>query len=70
MKIRVEGCTAEQLADHSKYLSLANEYEVIRSPSKVVVHFVSDHGTEVHAMLDSPFQCPHLPKGAKWVEVK
>lgn len=29
MKIRIEGCTAEELAEYSPYLSLGKVYEVV-----------------------------------------
>lgn len=65
MKIRIEGCTAEELAEYSPYLSLGKVYGVEEHDGQFVT-FKGDHGREVAEWLPS---ANHLPEGAKWVEV-
>lgn len=65
MKIRIEGCTAEELAEYSPYLSLGKEYETEEHQDAWIL-IRGDKGEEVAEWLHAP---NHLPEGAKWVEV-
>lgn len=64
MKLRIEGCTAEELAEYSAYLSLGKVYEA--KEGSLFFTILSDDGHEVYDFMYEPL---HLPEGARWVEV-
>lgn len=72
MKVRIEGCTAEQLNEYSSYLSLEKVYE---AKKKLNGNYTldDDTGEELSVRINPEtavyFGCAHLPQGAKWVEV-
>lgn len=66
MKIRIEGCTQEELAKWSAYLTLDKVYEATVLGDGMIT-FESDCGNPVEACWEGS---AHLPKGAKWVEVE
>ena len=66
MKIRIEGCTQQELYDYSPYLSLGKVYEVNRAGNTTLAHGHSDTGEPLSVSLKS---CAHLPGQARWVEV-
>lgn len=65
MKIRIEGCTAEELADYSPYLSIGKVYEA--EENKGAIKITDDHGEEVRDRMGRAGI--HLPGVAVWVEV-
>jgi len=65
MKIRIEGCTAEELAEYSPYLSLGKVYEAVEARPGFV-YLTDDQGSEVRSRMPHSM---HLPNEAKWVEV-
>lgn len=66
MKIRIEGCAAEELKEYSPYLSLNKIYEM-NWASKTLARGFCDEGEPLSVGLNG--HCPHLPQGARWVEV-
>lgn len=66
MKIRIEGCTAEQLAECSDYLTLGKDYALLSSVDDPCYVLTDDVGEEI---VCGKRVCAHLPEGAKWVEV-
>lgn len=69
MKIRIEGCTQQELSEHSGYLTVGKDYEVDRR-DEALCYIVGEGDLEVVAIVNHPvFSCPHLPQSAKWVEV-
>lgn len=67
MKIRIGGCTAEELAKESYYLSLGKHYEAKKVDGcKAVYQITADDGEVI--LVRFPVSA-HLPEGAKWVEV-
>lgn len=73
MKIRIEGCTAERLAEYSDYLTLGKVYAAHKDDTGRTVLYKDDTGTalvvRVNPSSNVGFGCVHLPRGAKWVEV-
>jgi len=67
VKVRIEGCTQQELDDHCGYLTLGTEYEPHKQDGNLV-YFMDEHGGQVVASMVEG-RCGHLPKGAKWVEV-
>lgn len=68
MKIRIEGCTAEELAEHSRYLSLGKVYE--GQPMGFDMYTLrDDDGQDIQVLVCPDITSCHLPEGAKWVEV-
>lgn len=67
MKIRIEGCTQKELAEHSSYLSLEREYEA-EPHGRNSWDIMDDTGDRIN-VLSPRLGCAHLPCGAKWVEV-
>lgn len=68
MKIRIQGCTAEELAEYSPYLSLGKVYEA--KPMGLDIYSIKgDGGEDVETVVCAHISSCHLPKGAKWVEV-
>lgn len=65
MKIRIEGCTAEELADYSPYLSLGKVYEATHANGRITI--TDDEGEEVRDRMGTAGI--HLPGTAEWVEV-
>lgn len=74
MKIRIEGCTQEELEQkHSGYsvrLTVGKHYRVDRViPGAYWTK--NDEGDEIYVMsADRGLQCAFLPCGATWVEVE
>lgn len=67
MKIRIEGCTAEELKEWSPYLIFGKEYQVGTVDDDDAVFLITDEdGDEIVCLARG---CAHLPRGAKWVEV-
>ena len=66
MKIRIEGCTAKELAEHSPYLSLEKVYEAVEVRPGLF-HLPDDWGGTVKSRLEGSL---HLPGDAKWVKVE
>lgn len=71
MKIRIEGCTEKELAEHADYLSLGKVYEATYEPGTDSLYtIVDDVGGRVHTLIGcDTATTSHLPKGAMWVEV-
>lgn len=67
MKIRIEGCTAEELAEYSPHLSLGKEYSGEDYDGYGDLFWIIDDENE-RTVIRFP-NCCHLPQGAKWVEV-
>lgn len=73
MKIRIEGCTAEALAEHSDYLTLGKVYEAQLNSNG---HWTTrcDEGLKISIRVNpktfKEMGCAHLPTGAKWVVVE
>lgn len=69
MKIRIEGCTAEDLlADQYEYLSVGKVYEVERiGGHDRLYRVIADDGIAIETIVGG--QTAHLPKGGYWVEV-
>lgn len=68
MKIRIEGCTAEVLAECSEYLSIDKEYDVLNpEPDECVYVIVDDFDDEI---VCGKRHCAHLPLGAEWEVVE
>lgn len=65
MKVRIDGCTAEELAEQSPYLSLGMAYEVHKEDGSLV-YFMDEHGGEVVASL-AMGRCGHIPRHANWI---
>lgn len=71
MKIRIEGCTQEALGEHSDYLTVGKEYEVLERPGGSILRILDDNGARVSALFCNPdYGCAHLPEGAAWAKVE
>lgn len=71
MKIRIEGCTEKELAEHADYLSLGKVYEATYEPGTDSLYVVGDDvGGKVYTLIGCETSATsHLPKDARWVEV-
>lgn len=72
MKIRIEGCTAEELAEHAEYLSLGKVYSAVYEKGSDGLYTITDDfGNEVNTLVGcSTAVTSHLPENARWVKVE
>jgi hypothetical protein len=68
MKIRIEGCTTEELTKHSPYLSLGKVYEA-EVTGLQSYEIIDEDGDSLTVLGPHYGGCAFLPKGATWVEV-
>lgn len=68
MKIRIEGCTPEQLTEHSPYLSVGKVYEAEVTGDQCY-QIIDDDGGSLDVLGPRYAFCAFLPEGAVWVEV-
>lgn len=72
MKIRIEGCTAEELAEHAEYLSLGKIYDAVYEKGSDGLYTITDDcGTTMYTLIDcTTAATSHLPDNARWVKVE